>query len=190
MPMSRTTADGTVVFLESAPFWEKQAQRARQAHCGVRMSVQTDPTDPKTLSAVEMRGPPPSSGSPKYQLNAAIACLIPGLAMATFTVQNTGDVAISVRGGLPTLPWLVVTENDRTGFTIPARGKADMLVMVDSSVYDNENDVTVWPVRGLQSRGSCPVVRRPFWYTTRRHTERCLVLVPRPTEGPATLATP
>ena len=131
--------------LEFAPDWARRDRRHEQAACSASMSVQTDPEDSATLRTVEFVGPA-EDGAFTPVLGANVTCLIPGMVLTSFMVYNPGEVPIFVRAGAPSLPWLVVSEGDRNGFSIAPGGKQAMLVVIDSSVYDNENDLATWPV--------------------------------------------
>ena len=113
-----------------------------------------------------------------------VLCLVPGAAVTNFVVNNPSDTSITVRAGSPTLPWLIVSEGDRLGFTVPPGSSQTMIAVVDSAVYDSENDIAYWPVVieydgqphstqvfRLASILTCPV---PEKYTSTRSAQRLL----------------
>ena len=128
-----------------APFWAKQTQRSKQAPCGLRITVQTDPKDNSTVSAVGVAGAAGSFGRVPV-LNATVTCLLPGLTMTTFAIENPYAMPVTMRVGAPTLPWLVVSESDRAGFVVEPGSKKQMLVVADSSLYDNKNSIAEWMI--------------------------------------------
>ena len=124
------------------------------------MSVQTDAEDDATYREVQVAGAATaSSGVP--MLTANVTCLLPGLAITTFAVENPYAMPVSVRVGAPTQPWLVVSESDRAGFVVEPGTTKQMLVVADSSLYDNVNDLAEWVVVvDAQGQAQVSVVER------------------------------
>ena len=120
---------------------------ARAQACSAQLFVQSDAEDASTRREVAVVGPV-DADTKTQTLETNVTCLIPGMVLTTFTVVNPSDAAIFVRAGAPSLPWLVVAASDRNGFSVAARAQQKMAVIVDSSVYDNKNDVAEWPVGG------------------------------------------
>ena len=89
-----------------------RARRYEQAPCGLRINVQTDAEDADTYREVGVAGT--ATASPRVpMLGANVTCLLPGLSMTTFVVENPYDLPVTVRVGAPTLPWLILSESDR-----------------------------------------------------------------------------
>ena len=129
--------------MEFAPAWERQTQRSEEAACGVTVEAtgKVKPGD-DPLPKVTMAGSEVSA----EEIAVFVKCVVPGLAVSSLLVRNTGAVAAKVSVGTSSQPWLSLSEIDRVGVEVAAGGEYTITTVLNSASYSPGGGPAEWQV--------------------------------------------